>query len=180
MIDGRLVLRGDGTPTRRSRLGKDLSCDTGSALFVARASMAVIGCLRVPLAKAARRRVHVSCSSVLSLTFDVHVHCLLLCAQLGRFDASGSFAAPGHVSGLMKLLCVTHCCEFMELPLGWEKGSPPPSPAASSTTAEGTSGGRGIARLPSSSHSRDGLLARLRGLRRRKDWHLSLPPHTAG
>ena len=32
----------------------------------------------------------------------------------------------------------------------------------------------------SSSHSRDGLLPRLRGLRRRKDWHLSLPPHNAG
>ena len=33
---------------------------------------------------------------------------------------------------------------------------------------------------PSSSHSRDGLLARLRELRRRKDWHFSLPPHTTG
>ena len=41
-------------------------------------------------------------------------------------------------------------------------------------------GGRGIAHLPSSSHSRDGLLPRLRGLRRRKDWHFSLPPHNAG
>ena len=33
---------------------------------------------------------------------------------------------------------------------------------------------------PSSSHFRGGLLARLRRLRRRKDWHLSLPPHNAG
>ena len=34
--------------------------------------------------------------------------------------------------------------------------------------------------LPSSSHARDGHLARLRVLRRRKDWHLSFPPHIAG
>ena len=31
---------------------------------------------------------------------------------------------------------------------------------------------------PSSSHSRGSHLARVRVLRRRKDWHLSLPPHT--
>ena len=80
------------------KFGGDHSCDTDSALFIARESMALIGCLTVPWVRAARRRVNVSCSSALSVTFDVHVNCLLLYAQFGRFDASGSFAAPGHVS----------------------------------------------------------------------------------
>ena len=66
---------------RKCAFGEDHSCDTGSALFVARASRAVIGCLRVPLigCKAA------FCSSALCVTFDVHANCLLLCAQSGMF-----------------------------------------------------------------------------------------------
>ena len=70
---------------------------------------------------------------------------------------------------------------FMALPLGvGRKASPPPKFTGFINNSRGYFGGRGIAHLPSSSHSRDALLPRLRGLRRRKDWHLSLPPHNAG
>ena len=56
---------------------------------------------------------------------------------------------------------------------GGEKGSPPPKSNGFINDGRGYFGGRGIAHLPSSSQS-------LREPRRRKDWHLSLPPHTAG
>ena len=70
---------------------------------------------------------------------------------------------------------------FMALPLGvGRKGSPHPKFSGFINNGRGYFGGRGIAHLPSSSHSRDALLPRLRGLRRRKDWHLSLPPQTVG
>ena len=62
---------------------------------------------------------------------------------------------------------------------GGEKGSPPPKSSGFVNDGCGYFGGRGIAHLPSSSHSRDGLLPRLQGLRRRKDWHLP-PLHNAG
>ena len=68
----------------------------------------------------------------------------------------------------------------MALPLGvGEKCSPPPKSSGFFNDGRGYFGGRGFARLPSSSRSRGGLPPRLRGLRRRKDWHLSLPPHNA-
>ena len=57
-----------------------------------------------------------------------------------------------------------------------ETGSPPKSSGFVNDN-RGYFGGRGIARPPSSSHVRGGLLHRLRGLRRRKDWHRYLPPH---
>ena len=70
---------------------------------------------------------------------------------------------------------------FSSLPLGvGRKALHPPKSSGFVNDVRGYFGGRGIAHLPSSSHSRDGLLPRLRGLRRRKDWHLSLPPHNAG
>ena len=69
---------------------------------------------------------------------------------------------------------------FITLTGGGETGSPPPKSGGFVNDGRGYFGGRGIAHLPSSSHSQNGLQPRLRGLRRRKDWHLSLPPHTAG
>ena len=62
----------------------------------------------------------------------------------------------------------------LSLPLGVERKAlrPPPKSSGFINDGRGYFGGRGIAHLPSSSQS-------LRELRRRKDWHLSLPPHTA-
>ena len=58
-----------------------------------------------------------------------------------------------------------------------EKGSPHPKSCGFVNDDCGFIGGRGIARPPSSSHLRGGHQRRLRGLRRRKDWHRYLPPH---
>ena len=72
-------------------------------------------------------------------------------------------------------------CEFFATPTGGgEQGSPQPRSSGFVNDGRGYFEGRGIAHLPSSSHPRDGLLPRLWGLRRRKDWHLSLPPRNAG
>ena len=68
----------------------------------------------------------------------------------------------------------------MELPLGWGERLSTPKSSSFFNDGRGYFGGRGIAHLPPSSHFRGGLLPHLRGLRRRKDWHLSLPPHNSG
>ena len=79
------------------------------------------------------------------------------------------------------LVDVTRGCECYGTPTGGgEKGSPPPKSSGFINDGRGYFGGRGIARLPSSSQFRGGLLPHLGGLRRRKDWHLSFPPHNTG
>ena len=60
---------------------------------------------------------------------------------------------------------------------GGETGSPPPKSIDYFCVSRGFFGGRGIARPPSSSHPRCVHQHCRRVLRRRKDWHLSLPPH---
>ena len=60
---------------------------------------------------------------------------------------------------------------------GGETGSPPLMSIDFFFLNRGFFGGRGIARPPSSSHPRCVHQHCRRVLRRRKDWHLSLPPH---
>ena len=98
----------------------------------------------------------------------------------GRFDASGSFVAPWHVSAEEAFRCVTHGCEFYETPIGVGRKALHPQVQQLRQRRPRVLRRKRDCTPPSSSHSRDGLLARLWGLRRRKDWHLSLPPHTAG
>ena len=76
------------------------------------------------------------------------------------------------------LVDVTRGCEFHGDPTGgWEKGSPPPKSNGYFFMCRGFFGGRGIAHPPSSSHPRCVHQHCRRVLRKRKDWHLSLPPH---
>ena len=76
------------------------------------------------------------------------------------------------------LVDVTRGCEFYGNPTGsGEKGSPPPKSNGYFFMCRGFFGGRGIAHPPSSSHPRCVHQHCRRVLRRRKDWHLSLPPH---
>ena len=72
-----------------------------------------------------------------------------------------------------RLICASHW--------GGETGSPPlKSCGFFFFLNRGFFGGRGIARPPSSSLLRCVHLQYRCVLRRRKDWHLSLPPHNAG
>ena len=65
----------------------------------------------------------------------------------------------------------------MCVPWCGETGSPPLKSSGFFFLNRGFFGGRGIARPPSSSHPRCVHQQRRCVLRRRKDWHLSLPPH---
>ena len=76
--------------------------------------------------------------------------------------------------------CVSHGCEFMSLPLGVERQAFHPQVRRLRQRRPRVLRRKRDCTPPASSYSRGGLLRRLRGLRRRKDWHLSLPPHTAG
>ena len=69
---------------------------------------------------------------------------------------------------------------FLTLPGSGEKGSPPPKSSGFINDGRGYFGGRGIARLPSSSHCRGGLLPRLRDFGGGRIGTFSLPPHNAG
>ena len=76
--------------------------------------------------------------------------------------------------------CVTHGCEFYETPIGVGRKALHPQVQRLLQRRPRVLRRKRDCTPPSSSHSRGGLLPRPRGLRRRKDWHLSLPPHTAG
>ena len=65
----------------------------------------------------------------------------------------------------------------MCVPLGWGDSSPPLKSSGFFFMNRGFFGGRGIARPPSSSHPRCVHQQCRCVLRRRKDWHFSLPPH---
>ena len=100
------------------------------------------------------------------------------------FDASGSSLHLGMClieETTVLLVDITRGCEFHATPTGvGRKALHLPKSSGFVNDGRGYFGGRGIARLPSSSHFRDHPLPQLRGLGRRKDWLFSLPPHNTG
>ena len=132
--------------------GEDHSCGTGSALSVARASMAVIGSTLLPP----------GCVDVRGWSDRFREDSL--CSQGGRparcFNVSSAHF-PSDPSVLHLGMClldeasccvlfgITHGCEFFVTPTGGgDSALHPPSPAASSTTAAGTSEEEGLHACP--------------------------------
>ena len=100
-------------------------------------------------------------------------HVIAMCMSYAILESTvrDGFGASCLVVGL----CVCWLC----VPWGGETGSPPLKSSGFFFMCRGFFGGRGIARPSSSSHPR--CVHQQCGcvLRRRKDWHFSLPPHNA-